>query len=81
MYLAEFDVAQGLVVIIAFLIGMGTPYPHRGGRKERRNGTPDRRAYAPVRQLERIAELLELLTTTPRAADRNEPEEPGGGQP
>lgn len=79
MELAQIDVAGGLVVIIAFLLGMGVPYPGRFQRKERRNGTPERRR-GTLTQLDEIRELLVLLTSTVRDADTDQSEDPGGGR-
>lgn len=49
--------AWGLIVIIAFLLGMGTPYPKR--RQDRRNG--GERREGSKSQLDQIQDMLELM--------------------
>ena len=71
---AEFEAHWGLIVIIAYLLGMGTPFPKRRA-KERRNGDPERRT-GPASQLDQIYDLLELLTYSNRHAEPDKPERP-----
>lgn len=70
--------AWGLIVIIAFLLGMGTPYPGRRKNKERRNGDPERRS-GPTTQLDQIYDLLSILTNMNRPADPEPPEDQENG--
>lgn len=80
LLLAEFEAHWGLILIIAYLLGMGTPYPSRSKRKERRNGTPERRR-GPSSQLDQIQDLLELITFPNRPADPDKSEDPENGSP
>lgn len=75
--LVEID-AWGLIVIIAFLLGMGTPYPGRKRGKERRNGNGERR-QGPATQLDQIFDLVSILTNINRPADPEPPEDAEDG--
>lgn len=76
--LAESGPLWGLIVIIAYLLGMGTPYPWR--KEDRRNGTEERRADRKE-VLFRILALLEELALHlphPRPAEPDEHENKAG---
>lgn len=75
---AELEAHWGLILIIAFLIGMGTPYPGKGKKEG---------WVATLEHLERLAPLLEQMARLldhSKSPDRNaEPdadsEKPGDG--
>lgn len=74
--MTEIEGYWGLIVIIAFLVGMGVPYPWRNDR-EKRNGSDRRKDQRET--LQQIHDMLELLVFTHRPADPPDKKDPSGG--
>ena len=65
----------GFFLIIAFLLGMGTPRPW--GKKNRRNGTQERRQGSS--QVDQVYDMLGHLIENYRAAEPDNSEDPEDG--
>lgn len=72
--LAELEAHWGLILIIAFLIGMGTPYPGKGKKEGWQNTLDNLERLAPL--LAQLAQLLDHAKSPDRPAD---PDEKTGG--
>lgn len=75
--LAQIEAHWGLIVIIAFLLGMGTPRPW--AKEDRRTGE-ERRTYQPA-ELRQILDLLELLVYPHRPAEPDKKKDQEGNGP